>query len=60
MIGVDGRVVDPRNGGQLGRGRALSAKPSGVGGVGGVKGLGPTGADLVGGAVVDRCRGFRR
>ena len=35
------------------------AEPGGVGGVGGVEGDGPLGADLAGGAVVDRRRGVQ-
>ena len=58
-VGVDGRVVDPGDGGKFGWGGSPSAEPAGVGGVGGVEGLDPSGADLGGGAVVDRCRGVQ-
>ena len=51
--------VDPGDGGQLRRlGRAVP-EPCRVGGVGGVESDGPLGADLVGGAVVDRRRGVQ-
>src|ERR1700681_2716754 len=58
-VGLDGGVVDPGDGGQLGWCGSATTEPAGVGGVGGVEGHYSSGADFGGGAVMDRRRGVQ-